>query len=265
MVQTLSSRRQRRRELSVLLAQSATPATLSPAPCASCWPNRGRSGVMRPSTDCHHQGGCDAIGLGPCHSPTTAPQREAQATRPAAHWHNCSHNVVRVEMHRGHVRNMAGISRGGMMEQSGAPTRWDTGRCHQGKPLVVTKNSLLPRAVVLPSTYTCCQRRSHHLPLLLAPGTSHNRSGPSVGASSGCQPQLPLGASPPPPAPEGLWLWHHEELPCHVCPPAMGDRTEPLQLPNQEEQADLWNPITLRPTTAFATMDVEWCPMAKMW
>ncbi|KAK1334584.1 hypothetical protein QTO34_005591 [Cnephaeus nilssonii] len=48
MVQTLSSRRQRRRELSVLLAQSATPATLSPAPCASCWPNRGRSGVMVP-------------------------------------------------------------------------------------------------------------------------------------------------------------------------------------------------------------------------
>ncbi|KAK1338273.1 hypothetical protein QTO34_001388 [Cnephaeus nilssonii] len=34
--------------LSVLLAQSATPATLSPAPCASCWPNRGRSGVMHP-------------------------------------------------------------------------------------------------------------------------------------------------------------------------------------------------------------------------
>ncbi|KAK1340829.1 hypothetical protein QTO34_017223 [Cnephaeus nilssonii] len=47
MVQTLSLRRQRRRELSVLLAQSATPATLSPAPCASCWPNRGRSGVMK--------------------------------------------------------------------------------------------------------------------------------------------------------------------------------------------------------------------------
>ncbi|KAK1339748.1 hypothetical protein QTO34_018304 [Cnephaeus nilssonii] len=46
MTQTLSSRRQWRRELSVLLAQSATPATLSPAPCASCWPNRGRSGVM---------------------------------------------------------------------------------------------------------------------------------------------------------------------------------------------------------------------------
>ncbi|KAK1342186.1 hypothetical protein QTO34_016943 [Cnephaeus nilssonii] len=43
---TLSSRRQWRRELSVLLAQSATPATLSPAPCASCCPNRGRSGVM---------------------------------------------------------------------------------------------------------------------------------------------------------------------------------------------------------------------------
>ncbi|KAK1343701.1 hypothetical protein QTO34_014254 [Cnephaeus nilssonii] len=47
MTQTLSSRCQWRRELSVLLAQSATPATLSPAPCASCWPNRGRSGVMR--------------------------------------------------------------------------------------------------------------------------------------------------------------------------------------------------------------------------
>ncbi|KAK1342093.1 hypothetical protein QTO34_016846 [Cnephaeus nilssonii] len=41
MTQTLSSRRHWRRELSVLLAQSATPATLSPAPCASCWPNRG--------------------------------------------------------------------------------------------------------------------------------------------------------------------------------------------------------------------------------
>ncbi|KAK1339585.1 hypothetical protein QTO34_018138 [Cnephaeus nilssonii] len=47
MTQTLSSRCQWRRELSVLLAQSATPATLSPAPCASCWPNRGRSGVMK--------------------------------------------------------------------------------------------------------------------------------------------------------------------------------------------------------------------------
>ncbi|KAK1339906.1 hypothetical protein QTO34_018466 [Cnephaeus nilssonii] len=46
MTQTLSSRCQWRHELSVLLAQSATPATLSPAPCASCWPNRGRSGVM---------------------------------------------------------------------------------------------------------------------------------------------------------------------------------------------------------------------------
>ncbi|KAK1337524.1 hypothetical protein QTO34_002155 [Cnephaeus nilssonii] len=46
MTQTLSSRRHWLRELSVLLAQSATPATLSPAPCASCWPNRGRSGVM---------------------------------------------------------------------------------------------------------------------------------------------------------------------------------------------------------------------------
>ncbi|KAK1328076.1 hypothetical protein QTO34_012499, partial [Cnephaeus nilssonii] len=40
MAQTLSSRRHWRRELSVLLAQSATPATLNPAPCASCWPNR---------------------------------------------------------------------------------------------------------------------------------------------------------------------------------------------------------------------------------
>ncbi|KAK1331346.1 hypothetical protein QTO34_009299 [Cnephaeus nilssonii] len=39
MTQTLSSRRHWRHELSVLLAQSATRATLSPAPCASCWPN----------------------------------------------------------------------------------------------------------------------------------------------------------------------------------------------------------------------------------
>ncbi|KAK1328995.1 hypothetical protein QTO34_011166 [Cnephaeus nilssonii] len=41
MAQTLSHWRC---ELSVLLAQSATPATLSSAPCASCWPNRGCSG-----------------------------------------------------------------------------------------------------------------------------------------------------------------------------------------------------------------------------
>ncbi|KAK1333670.1 hypothetical protein QTO34_006056 [Cnephaeus nilssonii] len=53
MAQTLSSRRHWRRELSVLRAQSATPATLSPAPCASLWPNRGHSGVM-------HSHGADA-------------------------------------------------------------------------------------------------------------------------------------------------------------------------------------------------------------
>ncbi|KAK1333694.1 hypothetical protein QTO34_006080 [Cnephaeus nilssonii] len=59
--QTLSSRCHWRCELSVLLAQSATPATLSPAPCASCWPNRGHSGVMAP------------IGLPPnCHGGSTA-------------------------------------------------------------------------------------------------------------------------------------------------------------------------------------------------
>ncbi|KAK1340668.1 hypothetical protein QTO34_017058 [Cnephaeus nilssonii] len=39
MVQTLSSHRRWRRKLSVPLAQSATPATPSPAPCASRWPN----------------------------------------------------------------------------------------------------------------------------------------------------------------------------------------------------------------------------------
>ncbi|KAK1331697.1 hypothetical protein QTO34_009670 [Cnephaeus nilssonii] len=48
MTQTLSShcRCRWRCELSVPLAQSATPATPSPAPCASRWPNRGRSRVM---------------------------------------------------------------------------------------------------------------------------------------------------------------------------------------------------------------------------
>ncbi|KAK1343850.1 hypothetical protein QTO34_014404 [Cnephaeus nilssonii] len=46
MAQTLSLRCHWQRELSVLPDQSATPATPSPAPCASLWPNRGRSGVM---------------------------------------------------------------------------------------------------------------------------------------------------------------------------------------------------------------------------
>ncbi|KAK1342074.1 hypothetical protein QTO34_016827 [Cnephaeus nilssonii] len=44
--QMLSSSRHWRRELSVLPAQSATPGILSPTPCTSLWPNRGRSGVM---------------------------------------------------------------------------------------------------------------------------------------------------------------------------------------------------------------------------
>ncbi|KAK1341951.1 hypothetical protein QTO34_016703 [Cnephaeus nilssonii] len=80
MAQTLSSRCHWRRELSVLLAQSATPATLSPAPCASCWPNRGRSGVMRKTRAARHSlqegrlqlqweaaggGGCCRVGLVP--------------------------------------------------------------------------------------------------------------------------------------------------------------------------------------------------------
>ncbi|KAK1341065.1 hypothetical protein QTO34_017466 [Cnephaeus nilssonii] len=39
MVQTLSSRRHWRCKFSVPPAQSATPATPTPAPCASRWPN----------------------------------------------------------------------------------------------------------------------------------------------------------------------------------------------------------------------------------
>ncbi|KAK1345676.1 hypothetical protein QTO34_008140 [Cnephaeus nilssonii] len=46
MAQTLSLRCRWLCELSVPPAQSATLATPSPAPCASRWPNRGRSGVM---------------------------------------------------------------------------------------------------------------------------------------------------------------------------------------------------------------------------
>ncbi|KAK1335227.1 hypothetical protein QTO34_004811 [Cnephaeus nilssonii] len=48
-VQALSSCHHWRRELSVPPAQSATLAILSPAPCTSRWPNRGRSGVMQPT------------------------------------------------------------------------------------------------------------------------------------------------------------------------------------------------------------------------
>ncbi|KAK1339027.1 hypothetical protein QTO34_019699 [Cnephaeus nilssonii] len=87
MVQTLSSRRQWRRELSVLLAQSATRATLSPAPCASCWPNRGRSGVMDSILQAAASAVCTtaAAALGPPHlhlRATAAPPRSAPP-RPA--------------------------------------------------------------------------------------------------------------------------------------------------------------------------------------
>ncbi|KAK1334934.1 hypothetical protein QTO34_004506 [Cnephaeus nilssonii] len=74
MTQTLSSRRQWRRELSVLLAQSATPATLSPTPCASCWPNPpGNQAVALPLTAA--AGYClrgDCITIGPMLAPSLA-------------------------------------------------------------------------------------------------------------------------------------------------------------------------------------------------
>ncbi|KAK1343675.1 hypothetical protein QTO34_014228 [Cnephaeus nilssonii] len=66
MVQTLSSRRHWRRELRVLLAQSATRATLSPAPCASCWPNRDATdGKQIPKPFETKIGGLHDVGPGP--------------------------------------------------------------------------------------------------------------------------------------------------------------------------------------------------------
>lgn len=66
---------------------------------------------------------------------------------------------------------MAGVGHSGMVEQmsEGARLRQVAGHHHQGKPLVVTDNSLLPRTVVSPSACTHCQTQSCPLYLLLAP------------------------------------------------------------------------------------------------
>ncbi|KAK1336324.1 hypothetical protein QTO34_004130 [Cnephaeus nilssonii] len=84
----------------------------------------------------------------------------------------------------------------------------------KGEPLVVTENSLLPHAVVLPGTRNCCQRhrpRSH--PQLVAESSlaptvgtipahthcRHRRRSRLLGAISGCMQELPA-----PFAPEGF-------------------------------------------------------------
>ena len=56
----------------------------------------------------------------------------------------------------GRVCNMVGVGLGKMAEQVSGATRprRGAGHCHQGKPLLVTENSLLPRAAVPPGTYT---------------------------------------------------------------------------------------------------------------
>nr|KAF6314873.1 hypothetical protein mMyoMyo1_008648 [Myotis myotis] len=72
---------------------------------------------------------------------------------------------------------MCADHQGACAEHDGRWLRWDgagskgtrpsqgTSRCHQGEPLVVTENSLLPRDVVLPGTRTCCQCQPHSHPL----------------------------------------------------------------------------------------------------
>ncbi|ELK24705.1 hypothetical protein MDA_GLEAN10007682 [Myotis davidii] len=93
---------------------------------------------------------------------------------------------------------MVGVSRSGMMVVSrGARPRQGASRCHRDEPLVVTENSLLPCAVVLPSaqpaagtgpTHTRCQRQSHHL---------HRQCWPQLLSTiSGCEWQLPAPDNP---------------------------------------------------------------------
>ncbi|ELK37872.1 hypothetical protein MDA_GLEAN10013511 [Myotis davidii] len=68
---------------------------------------------------------------------------------------------------------MAGMSCGEMVEpvSGGAWPRRGANRCHQGKPLVVTENSLLLHTAVPLGTHTRCWRWSCHLhpQLALAP------------------------------------------------------------------------------------------------
>nr|KAF6330357.1 hypothetical protein mMyoMyo1_012347 [Myotis myotis] len=98
---------------------------------------------------------------------------------------------------------MVGIGRDGMVEQvsGGARPRWGASCCHQGEPWWLLKilcscalwshQALAPAASSGPAC-TRCRR------LVLAPVAQHHQR-----VSGGSQPQSPLGASSPPPAPEG--------------------------------------------------------------
>ncbi|ELK33245.1 hypothetical protein MDA_GLEAN10018429 [Myotis davidii] len=98
---------------------------------------------------------------------------------------------------------MAGVSHGGVVEQvsGGARPRRGAGHCHWGEPLVVTENSLLQCAMVLPSTCACCWRWPHSYPLLVlkpqlasAVGALHRSR--SLGAINGCERRLPALTAP---------------------------------------------------------------------
>ncbi|KAK1331274.1 LOW QUALITY PROTEIN: hypothetical protein QTO34_009225 [Cnephaeus nilssonii] len=111
-------------------------------------------------------------------------------------------------VHGGRTKNMAGVSsRRQSAEHGGCRPRRDGGageqkrqtktasRCHRGEPLMVTENSLLPRATVPPSTCTCCQRwpRSHlqqapEWPLAPAANTRHQSR--LLGTACGCKQRL---------------------------------------------------------------------------
>nr|KAF6341514.1 hypothetical protein mMyoMyo1_011930 [Myotis myotis] len=91
---------------------------------------------------------------------------------------------------RGRALKMAGIFHGRMVEQvsRGARPRRGASRCHQGKPLVVIENSLLPCTMVPPGARTCywCWPGLHPLP---APGVSPNCLVPSACTCCWCPPQ----------------------------------------------------------------------------
>ncbi|ELK23591.1 Transmembrane 4 L6 family member 4 [Myotis davidii] len=74
-----------------------------------------------------------------------------------------------------------------MVEQvsGGTRPRQDTSRCHQGKPLVVTENSLLLCTVVPPGAHTCCWPCSHLLPVLSTSPDHHSGLLPAPEGQSG--------------------------------------------------------------------------------
>ncbi|KAK1341537.1 hypothetical protein QTO34_017952 [Cnephaeus nilssonii] len=164
-------------QLSVLLAQSATLATLSPAPCASRWPNRAKRPGAGRLRRCH---GDDA---GSLHRPSSSgPLGSVRRRKDSSGAGAKAERGLWLERRRGRARDMVGVGCGKMVEQvsGGARPRRGAGSCHRGEPLKIICSCMprfRPALAPAASTGPACSHCRHwncRLHLLPAPGASPN-------------------------------------------------------------------------------------------